>query len=172
MKNFIKISVIFLALSVISLGSYAQKKQKIGHIDSQELLKLIPGRDSAIAIITEYAKTLENQIKGMQAEGESKYQDYVANEANMTDLIKQTKAKEIQDIQARIEAFQTSAEADLQKKQTDLFQPFVDKATAAITKVAKANDYTYIIDASLGVLLFSDPTDDLLPLVKAELGIK
>lgn len=156
----------------ISFGVSAQKKQKIGHIDSQELLQLMPGRDSAVNVITEYAKTLENQIKGMQTEFESKYQDFLANEANMTDLIKQTKTRELQDIQTRIEAFQTSAEEDLQKKQTELLQPIIDKAKEAIEKVAKANDYTYVIDAGLGVLLYSDPTDDLMPLVKIELKIK
>ncbi len=172
MKNIIRISSILLILCMVSFGSYAQKKQKFGHIDSQELLKLMPGRDSAVNVITEYAKTLENQIKGMQTEFENKYQDFLANEGNMTDLIKQTKTRELQDIQARIEAFQTSAEEDLQKKQTELLQPIIDKAKAAIEKVAKDNQYTYIFDAGLGVLLFMDPTEDIMPLVKIELGIK
>jgi outer membrane protein len=172
MKNSVKAISIVLVLCLLSVGSYAQKKQKFGHIDSNELLKLMPGRDSAVAAITEYAKTLENQIKGMQTEFESKYQDYLTNEPNMTDLIKQTKTRELQDIQARIEAFQTSAEEDLQKKQTELLQPIIDKAKAAIEKVAKDNGYTYVFDAGLGVLLYSDPTEDIMPLVKIELGLK
>ncbi len=171
MKNVLKVTAILVLLCFVSFNSFAQK-QKFGHIDSNELLKLMPGRDSAIAKITEYATTLENQVKGMQTEFEAKYNDYLANEANMTDLIKQTKQRELQDIQARIEAFQSSAEEDLQKKQTELLQPIIDKAKAAIEKVAKANQYTYVFDAGLGVLLYSDPTDDLMPLVKTELGLK
>jgi len=171
MKTFSKVLVVVLAMSFISFGSFAQK-QKYGHIDSNELLKLMPGRDSAISKITDYAKTLENQAKGMQAEFDTKYQDYLANEGTLTDLIKQTKAKELQDMQDRITNFQTSAEEDLQKKQSELLQPIIDKAKAAIEKVAKANAYTYIFDAGLGVLLYADPTEDIMPLVKAELGIK
>lgn len=172
MKNVSKVTLIIALLCLVSFSSFAQKKQKFGHIDSNELLKLMPGRDSAVAKVTEYATTLENQIKGMQAEFETKYNEYMANEKDMTDLIKQTKQRELQDIQSRIESFQSSAEEDLQKKQTELLQPIIDKAKAAIEKVAKANDYTYIFDAGLGVLLFSDPTEDIMPLVKVELGIK
>ena len=171
MKNYIKILFVLLIVTALSVSAYAQK-QKFGHIDSNELLQLMPGRDSAVATITEYAKTLEDQLKGMQTEFETKYQEYMANESKMTDLIKQTKSKEIQDIQARIEGFQASAEEDLQNKQAELLQPIIDKAKTAIEKVAKANGYTYIFDAGLGILLYADQGDDIMPLVKAELNIK
>ncbi len=170
MKNLSKV-VIILFLVVFTTASFAQVKQKFGHIDSNELLKLMPGRDSATAKITAYSKTLETQLKGMQGELETKYNDYSANKDNYTDLIKQTKEKELQDIQARIEAFQQSAQDDLEKKQNELLKPIIDKAKAAIEKVAKENQFTYIFDAGLGVLLYSDPTQDILPMVKKELGL-
>jgi len=163
--------LIILALVGFTVSSYAQKKQKFGHIDSNELLKLMPGRDSAMAKIQAYSKTLETQIKGMQSELETKYQDYLANEKDMTDLIKQTRQKELQDIQARIEDFQKSAQDDLEKKQNELLKPIIDKAKAAIEKVAKDNQYTYIFDAGLGVLLYTDPSEDIMPMVKKELGL-
>ncbi len=173
MKNLAKV-VLILFLVGITTVSFAQKKQKFGHIDSNELLKLMPGRDSAMTKITDYAKTLETQLKGMQSELETKYTDYMADEqaGKMTDLIKQTRQKELQDIQARIEAFQQSAQDDLEKKQNELLKPIIDKAKSAIEKVGKDNQYTYIFDAGVGVLLYSDPTEDILPMVKAELGLK
>jgi outer membrane protein len=170
MKNLSK-AVIILFLAFFTTATFAQVKQKFGHIDSNELLKLMPGRDSAQAKIAAYSKTLETQLKGMQSELETKYQDYQTMEPNLTDLIKQTKQKELQDIQARIEAFQQSAQDDLQKKQEELLKPIIDKAKAAIEKVAKENQFTYIFDAGLGVLLYSDPTQDILPMVKKELGL-
>ncbi|HNW69106.1 MAG TPA: OmpH family outer membrane protein [Bacteroidales bacterium] len=170
MKNLTKIVIIVFLVGFTTV-SFAQKKQKFGHIDSNELLKLMPGRDSAMNKITDYAKTLENQLKGMQSELETKYQTYLANEANMTELIKQTQQKELQDIQARIEAFQTSAQDELEKKQNELLKPIIDKAKAAIEKVGRDNQYTYIFDAGIGVLLYSDPTEDILPMVKKELGL-
>jgi len=51
-------------------------------------------------------------------------------------------------------------------------KPIVDKANAAISKVAKANGFVYVFDVSTGaVAYFSDQSIDVLPLVKKELGI-
>jgi outer membrane protein len=172
MRIYLKALVILMVLSIVAAGTYAQKPKKYGHIDSNELLKIMPGRDSAVAKVTEYAKTLEKQVQGMQAELQSKIDDYQAHVNDYTPLIKSTKEKEIQDIQARLEAFQTSAQDDLEKQQTKYLQPIIDKAKAAIEKVAKENGYTYIFDAGLGVLLYSDPSEDIMPLVKTELGLK
>jgi outer membrane protein len=170
MKKVITVVLIILMVG-ISSETFAQKKQKFGHIDSNELLKLMPGRDSAMIVIQDYAKTLEKQLKAMQNELETKYQNYLANEPNMTALIKQTNQKELQDLQARIEAFQESAQDELETKQNELLKPIIDKAKAAIEKVGKDNLYTNIFDAGLGVLLYVDPTEDILPMVKKELGL-
>jgi outer membrane protein len=171
MKNCFKTLVVLLAICVISTGSYAQK-QKFGHINSSELLKLMPDRDSAVAKINDYAKTLQDQLQGMQEEYDSKTKDFTANQVTMTEIIKKTKTKEIQDLQSRMDAFTTSAREDIQKKQDELLKPIIDRAKAAIEKVSKANGYTYIFDSGLGVLLYTDPTDDILPLVKKEMGLK
>jgi len=60
----------------------------------------------------------------------------------------------------------------LQKKQNELLQPIIDKAKSAIEKVAKANGYSMILDSRQGILLYAAATEDILPLVKKELGIK
>ena len=90
----------------------------------------------------------------------------------MSDLIKQTKEKELQDLQDRIQAFQQKAQTDLQAKQQDLLQPIVAKAKDAIKEVAKENKYNFIINAIEDVMLYSEPGDDILPLVKKKLGIQ
>jgi outer membrane protein len=172
MKSYVKVVIILVIASIISAGAYAQKVKKYGHIDSQELLKIMPGRDSAVAKVTEYAKTLEKQVQGMQAELQNKIDDYQAHVNDYTPLIKATKEQEIKDIQARLESFQSSAQDDLEKEQNKYLQPIIDKAKAAIEKVAKENGYTYIFDAGVGVLLYIDPADDIMPLVKTELGLK
>ena len=83
-----------------------------------------------------------------------------------------TKEKELSDLQARIDAFQQKAQTDLQAKQQDLLQPIVAKAKAAIKEVAKENKYTYIINAIEDIVLYSEPADGILPLVKKKLGIQ
>ena len=108
----------------------------------------------------------------MRAEFENKYLEYQQGSSGMSDLIKQTKEKELQDLQGRIDAFQQKAQTDLQAKQQELLQPIVTKAKAAIKDVAKENKYTYIINAIEDIMLYSEPADDVLPLVKKKLGIQ
>ncbi|MFH0892885.1 MAG: OmpH family outer membrane protein [Bacteroidota bacterium] len=157
---------------LIPAALFAQNKQKIGHIDSNELLGIMPGRDSAKKVIENYAKSLDDQLTIMKNELQTKYDDYTANGAKYTDLIKQVKEKELVDLQKRIQDFQESAQSELQKKEGELMQPIIDKAKKAIEDVAKANGYTYIIDAGVGVLLYFEKGDDILPLVKKQLNLK
>lgn len=165
-----------LLLAVIAFGlmvpAMAQVKLKLGHIDSMELLQAMPARDSAQKILQDYSKTLENQLVAMQKELENKYQTYQKEVGTWSPAITQLKQQELQDLQARIEAFQQTAQKDLKEKESDLLKPIIDKAKKAIEEVAKENGYTYIFDSSVGVLLYSESSDDILALVKKKLNLK
>jgi len=90
----------------------------------------------------------------------------------MSDIIRQTKEKELADLETRIQTFQQQADTDLQEKQVELLQPILDKAKNAITAVAKENGYTYIFDVGTGAFLFYEKGDNVLPLVKVKLGLQ
>jgi outer membrane protein len=172
MKNFLKvIAVIALFISMSSAAS-AQGAQKIGYIDFNGLIAAMPGVDSVKIKLQKYQQTLTDQLDAMRAEFENKYLDYQNQSASMSDLIKQTKEKELQDLQGRIDGFQTKAQQDLQAKQQELLQPIVEKAKAAVKEVAKENKYTYILNAIDEIVLYAEPADDVTPIVKKKLGIE
>lgn len=166
MKNFI-----FGVILLSSLNFSYSQKIKIGYIDSNELLSAMPERAEAEKKLQEYAKELQNQLQAMTAEHDSKVQDFQSKQAMMTDVIKQTKIKEISDLEQRIQDFQTQAQLDLQKKEQELMQPMIDKAKKAIKEVAKENGYTYILDAASGIILFADESENILPIVKKKMGL-
>jgi outer membrane protein len=89
----------------------------------------------------------------------------------MTDPVKLDKQKEIANLEERIQNFQATAQESLQQKQNDLLEPMIEKCKKAIADVAKENGYKSVIDSSQGILLYSDPSDDLMNLVKKKLGI-
>ena len=162
---------IVTALTFGVSGVMAQS-YKFGHIDSQEILKVMPDMDSAQAKITNYAESLQAQIEELQVEFNKKYQDYLQKRSTFTDAIREMKEKELTDMQQRAQEYQQVAEQDYQRYQAETMKPVIDKADAAIKKVAKANGFTYIFDTSSGVLLyFSEQSIDITPLVKKELGI-
>ncbi len=172
MKKSFKILAIIIAILCATNVSFAQGKNKFGHINSADLLKVMPGRDSVQKVVDAYLLTLQTQLTNMQKELETKYNDYTANEKTYSDIIKTNKQKELQDLNDRIQAFQNAAQEDWQNKETELLTPIINKAKKAIEDVAKENGYTYIFDTSVGVLLYFEPSDDVMPLVKKKLGIK
>jgi outer membrane protein len=172
MKKILKIFVILIAFICATNVSFAQSKNKFGHINSADLLKIMPGRDSVQKVVDAYLATLQTQLKNMQTELETKYNDYLANEKTYSELIKASKQKELQDLNDRISTFQTAAQEDWQNKEQELLAPIINKAKKAIEDVAKENGYTYIFDSSVGVLLYFEPSDDIMNLVKKKLGIK
>ncbi len=73
---------------------------------------------------------------------------------------------------ARRMAFQQSADQDLGAKQAELFNPLIEKVKKAISDVARENNYNYIFDVGIGALVFYENGDNVLPLVKAKLGVQ
>jgi outer membrane protein len=163
----------FLTIACLSFGNILSA-QKIGHINSNELLLAMPERAQIETEIQNHAKQLETQLLAMQRELETKYQDFQAKESLMTEAIREDKIKELTSLEQRLNEFQERAQADLQKKEQSLTEPLISKAKNAIEKVAKENGYTYILDSGIGFMLYIDATtaEDIMPLVKKELGLQ
>ncbi len=168
-KTLIAIVACMLAFSGTAM---AQKTIKIGHINSNDLMQIMPGRDSAQAVLQNEVAELENTLKEMQAEAEKRYNDYVTNQAGWTELIRQTKQRELQDMASRIEEFQQNAQRQLQEREQELLKPVIDRAKKAIEDVAREGGYTYILDTGTAAVLYDGGGDDIMPLVKKKLGLK
>ena len=110
-----KLSILLLSFVLVAGFTQAQSKQKFGHINTGELLQTMPERTEAEKAIQEEAKQLEKQLSTMSAEYQAKVQDYQTNEATWSQLIKDTKVKEIGDLETRIQEFQGTAQENLQK---------------------------------------------------------
>ncbi|PJA07806.1 MAG: hypothetical protein COX70_05590 [Flavobacteriales bacterium CG_4_10_14_0_2_um_filter_32_8] len=166
----LKITLLMLVV-VLSTSVNAQKSVKVGHINSNDLLTAMPERTAVQKELEDYANQLKITLDAMRKEYETKVAEFQGKQDVMTDIIKNNKIKEITDLEKRITEFQQTAEADLQKKEQSLLQPIIDKAKNAINEVAKEGSFTYILDSSVGVVLYSVESDDILPLVKKKLGL-
>lgn len=171
MKSYRKILVLFSLVVLMTSFGYSQSVAKFGYIDSNEILSIMPETDSLQNELKKYADYLDQQMNTMAMEYQAKVTDYQENINTMSDLIRQTKEKEITDLQARIQAFQQSADQDLGAKQAKLFQPLIDKVKNAINDVSKENGYTYVFDVGTGALVYYESGDNILPLVKKKLGL-
>lgn len=169
-----KKTLIVMLVALLAMGNtaFAQKNIKLGHINSTDLMQIMPGRDSAQATLQKEVAELEDQMKAMQSELEKRYNEYQEKQAGWSDLIRESQQKSIQDMNTRIEEFQQNAQKKIQERQDQLLKPIIDRAKQAISDVAKENGYTYIFDSGVGSLLYQQDSDDIMPLVKKKLGLK
>ncbi|MCP4550553.1 MAG: OmpH family outer membrane protein [Bacteroidetes bacterium] len=165
--------IIVISFVLLATTSYvfAQTNAKFGYINSAELMQVMPGRDTVEARLTEFRSSLEQTIQTMYQEYQGKVTDYQNNAATMSQIIKQTKEREIQDLEGRIQQFQQTADTEFQKKQGELFAPLTTRAREAIDAVANENGYNYIFDTSTGAIIFFEKGENIAALVKAKLGI-
>jgi outer membrane protein len=168
-KLLVLISFVLLA-GTISLN--AQTNAKLGYINTQELMEIMPGIDTVKSGLETYEAQLKQTIDAMTTEFKSKYANYQQSASTMSQIIRQTKEKEINDLQSRIQQFEQTAQQEYQRKQREFLNPIIKRLKDAITKVSDANGYTYVFDVSTSILVVYEKGDNLMDKVKAELGIK
>ena len=168
--------VLGLVAAVFVLSSYssALAQQKIGHVDIQYVLTSLPEYKA----VESQLKTLESQLlkqsQAKQTEFQTKLQEYQAGAANMADVVRQDKERELQSLQQSFEEFQQTAQASLQTKTTELLNPLYEKIGTAIDEVATENGYSHILNigvAQLDIVIYGDKQYDVSNLVLKKLGI-
>lgn len=168
----IKVNKIVLIIALL-IGSVSLKAQelKFGHVNSRELLTSMPESDSAQTRIQKLASDYELQMEEMRVELNKKYDNYLQNQDTFSDLIRQTKEADLQEMQQRIANFEQMAQQDLQAQQNEMMRPILEKANKAIKEVAEENGFIYIFDIGSGnPVYWSEKSIDVLPLVKIKLG--
>ena len=97
---------------------------------------------------------------------------YQSQENTMVDAVKQSRIKAITDLEQRMQQSQMAGQQQIAAKREALFKPILDKAEQAIKAVGKEHQYDYIFDTSTGSFIYADESHNVMPLVKAKLGVK
>jgi outer membrane protein len=161
-----------LAVGILSMA-FVLHAQKFGHVSSEVLLQAMPEYDSAQTELQELQKHYELEIERIQVEINKKIEEFNQNEATMSDLIKEAKASEVQELQMRLQNYSQTAQQDLGQQSQVIMQPVMEKARGAIDEVAKEHGLIYVFDISQGNPVYtSEESLDMLPLVKAKLGVQ
>lgn len=140
---------------------------KTAHVDVNEIMTKMPAVLDAQAQLKKLSETYDKDYKTMVDEYQTKIKKYDAEAATVSDAVNQTRQVEVQDMIKRINDFKDNAQSELQKKESDLMKPILDKIKASIQKVGKAKGFQYILNAA--DLLLADGTD-ITPDVKKDLG--
>ena len=159
---------------VVLFATTALSAQKFGYINSQELIGQIPEVKEANANIETLKKQLEKQGQDMVVSLQTKYQDLERKQAQGEIAPKQLEleAQNLKQEELNIAKFQQESQQKIFEKSESLLKPIRDKIQAAIDEVAKENDYQYVFDQAIGILLYADSSTDITAMVKSKLGIQ
>ena len=166
MKKILLIAV----MAVMSVAAGAQSL-KWAYVDFNELVMLMPEMDEARATMEENAKTNEEILVAMYEEYQTKMTQYQQKAETWTPAIRESKEKEIMEIQARFEQTQQSLQQEIQLLQQNLQAPIYEKAQTTVTELAKAQGIAFVFEKSS--LLYVDPAQgvDLTPEARKALNI-
>ena len=99
--------IIIAAMALMSVAAMAQET-KMAYVDFNEIIMLMPEMDEARATLEENQKTNEEILIAMYEEYQSKVQQYEQKSATWTPAIRESKEREIMEIQSRLEQTQQS----------------------------------------------------------------
>ena len=159
--------------AVMALGIFSASAQtKIGYISTDELMSLMPEAAKINTDLNEYQASLQQQGQTLQVEADKKRDQYFKDSSALSASMKEIRRDELVKLYQRLQGYDQEAQEKASQYAQTKIAPVREKAMDAIKTVAKEKGYAYVIDNSSNQLLVMPPGDDLLPMVKAKLGIK
>jgi|SRR5579863_962040 len=164
-------------LVVILLSFTGSAQRKIGYINMDDLVAVMPETRQAQKALKAFADSLSRVESGIQQDFFTKRDAFFQDSATMDATTKEAHRKVLQNIIQQDGEFKSVAKARLDSMQQALTVAIATKAQGGIAAAAKANGYAFVFRKAAGTenqqlfVLIGPEGDDLLPLVKKQLGI-
>lgn len=163
-------SVVMFCL-VLFAGELSAQTLKFGHIDFQQAIQAMPEKAAADKELAKLTTDLQAELTKMQKDLTDKSKEYIAQQSTLTEAVRASKEDELNSMNQRVRNFPQQAQDNISKEEAKLMQPIYEKIRKAISDVAKEKGLLYVFEVN-SLLYHSDQSLDILPLVKAKLGIK
>ena len=160
-----------IVIALAAFATFTLSAQTLGKVNFNELVMLMPEMDTAREAINASQKEAEETYSAMVEEYQGKMNQYQQKQASWTAAIRESKERELMEIQNRIQEFQQSISQELQQQQNQLTAPIQEKVSKAITDIAKAKGLTAVFDLSQALYLDETKVIDLTPDARKALNI-
>lgn len=161
--------IAILSAALLSLNYSANAQQKLGHVDIELVVSLMPDIKKADTLLQKFRQdSLDNTLPFYVSEYKRK--DSIAKSPATPAAIKQTVEQEASQYLSIIQNWDQFRQMEMQRKQQEIVSPYFTRAFELINTVAKENGYAWVFKQD--ALLVAPQTDDLLPLIAKKLGVK
>lgn len=145
--------------------------QKIGHVNSSEIIAAMPELAEAQKSLEAKEAEYKTEVEQMQQELQTRYQAFQEKANMLGEAARNKELMELQDLDSRVQKFVEFSRQALQEEQQKLMQPIHEKVMKAIEAEAKAKGLNYVLDQQAMLYIGKDAVD-LTPAVKKALGLK
>lgn len=146
--------ILLVAAMLMGVVAASAQEKKFAYVDFSEIVQLMPEMDSARVKIAAQEKEASESMQMMYQEYQTKATQFQQKQASWTPAIRDSKMKELQDIEGRMQEFQQILQQELQQSQAALQAPIVEKAQKAVQNLAKAKGVIFVFEK--GSLLYFD----------------
>ena len=161
-----------LLIAVAAMFSFAATAQtKFAHVNFGELVQLMPEADSAMVQLEAANNEAQETYNSMVSEFQSKYDQFEQKQASWTPAVRESKQKELMDIQTRVQEFQQAIQQDMNQLQNTLMAPIYQKAQDVVRNLAKEKGVIYVYDSSSLLYIDDAQSIDLTPEARTALNI-
>jgi outer membrane protein len=166
-----KLKVLLVAMSLLFAGQVSMAQTKIGYIDAETILYLMPEASRIDSLIQNYQRdTVGKEYMSLLQQYQYKDSIYRADSANkLPPAVKEQYGKDIAQLTQTLQGWQQIAGEAVQNKQNQLLAPVMRRIQDAIQAVAKEKGYTYVL--SRESMIVAPDADNLLPLVAKKLNV-
>ncbi len=151
-------------------GSGVNAQTKIGYIDAETILYLMPEVQKIDSLVQIYNRdTIGKEFNSLMETYQFKDSIYRDSSGKVSAAVKEQTGKELQSLTQTLQNWQQIAQEAVQNKQSQLLAPVMQKIQAAIQAVAKEKGYTYVL--SRDAMIVAPDADNLLQPVAKKLNV-
>ncbi|MDG1063168.1 MAG: OmpH family outer membrane protein [Flavobacteriaceae bacterium] len=144
---------------------------KVGTIDIDYILSVMPELEQVQVQVTEYAGGLESELQNKMKNLEQAVATYRQNEDTYTINQKKTKQDSLLALETEMKQYQQNGNQLLALKQEEFMQPLYTKIGTVLERVAEADGYTQVLLRDNTVVYIDNRFDLTLQVIK-EMGIE
>jgi outer membrane protein len=165
-----KLKVLVVAACLVLVANESQAQTKIGYIDAETVLYLMPEVAKIDTLVSQYrTDTVGKEFNSLMSTYQYKDSIFRDSAHPLPPAVKEEYQRSLAELTQTLQSWQQIAQEAIQNKQQQLLAPVMKKIQDAINAVAKEKGYTYVV--SRESLIVAPDADNLLPAVAAKLKI-
>ncbi len=142
----------------------------IVYVNTQAILPIAPGADSAGAAFQRLQGEFEGELNGLAEEINTLIGTYQQQQSLLDPTGRQQREQEIRDKQQEAASRQQELEVELDRRRAELLEPIVIRVNEIIEQIRSERSYSIVLDISAGVVA-ADTSLDITTTVLERLGV-